>query len=187
MKKDNEYNKMVGERVKAIRTAKGITQMELLEVIGSKSTSSDERTANYISMIERGKRGLTAKNIQKICETYDVSPDYLMLRSDYMTDRERGIAELRAINSENKIEAQFFELMAAKLGYDVKKTDILSVADVEAVKDIETCRLTNESGDSISFTIDDINDIVSDVEEYAIMRLRRLVGKKREAVTNGEH
>lgn len=183
MKNGEEYNKRVGQRVKAIREKKGISQMDLLKVLGSKSTEADDESgklpnANYISMIENGRRGLTTKNINKICEAYGVSPDYLMLRSDYMTDAERAKAVLVSLNKDNSIESDFFDLIAAQSGYRLVKVGEWEKQDVSSIQKIVSCMLKNSEGDEICLTIGDVNEFISDIEEYASMRFRRLVKRK---------
>ena len=183
MENNENYNKAVGERVKAVRKAMGITQRQLLEVLGSRTIETDPIKANYISMIENGKRGLSAKNIQKICAAYGVLPEYLMLSSDYMTDKERREAEFWTLHKANTAEAYFFDMLAFKAGYEVIKNDKWKITDFGAIRDITSCTLKN--GDSeIDLSIGDIREFFSDIEEYASWRLRRIIEKKHKEENN---
>jgi len=58
-----------GESVRKYRKIKGISQEKLAELSGLHRT--------YISSLERGKRSISLKNIQKIAEALNVDIDLL--------------------------------------------------------------------------------------------------------------
>ena len=55
-----DYNKMIGTRVKMLRITKGISQTELAKQIGV--------TQTHLSNIENGRAGLTIPNLIKLHE-----------------------------------------------------------------------------------------------------------------------
>ncbi|MDY4919591.1 MAG: helix-turn-helix transcriptional regulator [Phascolarctobacterium sp.] len=55
-----EYNKLIGTRVKMIRITKGVSQTELAKEIGV--------TQTHLSNIENGRAGLTIPNLIKLHE-----------------------------------------------------------------------------------------------------------------------
>ena len=55
-----DYNKMIGTRVKMIRITKGVSQTELAKQIGV--------TQTHLSNIENGRAGLTIPNLIKLHE-----------------------------------------------------------------------------------------------------------------------
>ena len=61
----------IGNKIKDLRTQKGLTQEELAEAAGV--------TPQTISTAELGKKALRPANIIKICSALDISPDYLLL------------------------------------------------------------------------------------------------------------
>lgn len=59
-----------GERLRALRESRGISQEAFAHMAGLDRT--------YISGIERGKRNLAIRNIEKIAQAFDVSISDLM-------------------------------------------------------------------------------------------------------------
>lgn len=57
------YNKLIGVRVKMLRIAKGISQTELAKLIGV--------TQTHLSNIENGRAGLTIPNLIKLHEVLE--------------------------------------------------------------------------------------------------------------------
>ena len=62
--------KEIGQRLRALRTERGMTQVELADAMGIHQTS--------LSQMERGIRGVGIKQILKICRALKVSPDRLL-------------------------------------------------------------------------------------------------------------
>lgn len=71
---DINYKKF-GTRVKIAREQKGLTQEQLAEKI--------DMTNNYISNIERNRSIPSISTLVRICNSLDVTPDYLLLDSIY--------------------------------------------------------------------------------------------------------
>jgi transcriptional regulator with XRE-family HTH domain len=58
--------KEIGERVRALRLAREMTQAQLAEILGTRHTN--------VSGVERGMRGLTIQQLVKLARALDVSP-----------------------------------------------------------------------------------------------------------------
>lgn len=67
--------KKIGIRIKAAREAKKLTQEELAELTGL--------TNNYISNIERNRSKPSIETLIKICNSLEITPDYILLDSVY--------------------------------------------------------------------------------------------------------
>lgn len=65
----------LGQRIKDLRTAKGITQRELGEFMGYKTTRS-------IQHLESDEHSLDHEGLIKLADYFGVSLDYLVGRSD---------------------------------------------------------------------------------------------------------
>ena len=59
-------NKIVGNKIKLLREAKGMTQQELADKVGG--------DRQYINKIEAGKKNMTLNYIDKIAEALDAPP-----------------------------------------------------------------------------------------------------------------
>ncbi len=66
--------KKVGERVRAIRRERGMTQAELAKLLDTHFTS--------ISQIERGLRGITVQQLVKLALALNVTPNEILLKGN---------------------------------------------------------------------------------------------------------
>jgi transcriptional regulator with XRE-family HTH domain len=58
-----------GKRLKTLRIDKGLTQLELAEIL--------DMSPNFVGMIERGERNTTVENIFKISRALGIKPSNL--------------------------------------------------------------------------------------------------------------
>jgi transcriptional regulator with XRE-family HTH domain len=61
----------IHDRLKQVREALNLTQVEMSEKIGLKSKS-------YLGVVESGKQFLSFDLLVKICDTFNISTDYLI-------------------------------------------------------------------------------------------------------------
>ena len=72
----NFHMKGFGEKIKELRIAKGYTQKKLAEELGQAQTT--------IFYWEQNKQEPNISSLKKLCETFEVSADYLLgLTEDY--------------------------------------------------------------------------------------------------------
>jgi transcriptional regulator with XRE-family HTH domain len=62
--------KEIGRRLRAVRQARGITQVQLAKVLGTQQTA--------ISQVELGNRGLTIQQVVKLAKALNVSTDAIL-------------------------------------------------------------------------------------------------------------
>jgi transcriptional regulator with XRE-family HTH domain len=74
-----------GDRVKALRTEKGLTQQQLADKLGlvKSSVSAYEKSAKYPSV----------EKLMELCDFFCVSSDYLLGRSDSMELKMSGLTD----------------------------------------------------------------------------------------------
>lgn len=65
-----ETRKIFGERLRELRQARSVSQMQLAAALGL--------TQNSIGMMERGQRGTTIEKVVLLAEYFHVSTDYLL-------------------------------------------------------------------------------------------------------------
>ena len=68
-----DFRRVVGQNIKAERTARGMSIDELAELVSLSS--------GFIGLIERGERGLTLYNIWRICLILDLNINDLLFTS----------------------------------------------------------------------------------------------------------
>jgi len=73
------FRQMLGKKIKTLRTARGITQVELARALGFTSTGA-------ISQVENGLRGLTFESIMNAAKVLEVHPVFLMTPDDIELD-----------------------------------------------------------------------------------------------------
>jgi transcriptional regulator with XRE-family HTH domain len=64
------YNKEIGYRLKMSREIKKLRQEDVAEIIGS--------TPQKISSMETGRTRVDLETLVKLCEIYDIEPDYIL-------------------------------------------------------------------------------------------------------------
>ncbi|MCI9616726.1 MAG: helix-turn-helix transcriptional regulator [Eubacterium sp.] len=68
--KDHRNNKEIGKRVRSVRMMNNLTQDNLGDMLGI--------TGQAIQKIEAGENMITVNSLMILCETLDVTPDYIL-------------------------------------------------------------------------------------------------------------
>lgn len=92
MDSDKEYNLMVGLRIRDVR--------ESLHLTREKFSEKCDISASFLADIERGKKSLTVKTLHKICDTCNVSADYIIFGHKQGFDKDILIEILNSYNDE---------------------------------------------------------------------------------------
>lgn len=92
MKEKKEINIQIGERIKKSREAANYTQEIFAEYIGV--------SIQYVSDLERGVVGTSIPTLIKICDTLNVSSDYLLYGKNPQTDTSYIISKLNQLTPE---------------------------------------------------------------------------------------
>ena len=95
MKNNLDIKKLLGQRIKEIRTQKGLTQDKLAEKVGF-----GQRT---LSKIECGKTFITAENLAKLLSALDIGVDELFTLG-YLQEKEIIKKELISAIQEEKVD-----------------------------------------------------------------------------------
>lgn len=70
MSTDPKINRELGEKIKAVRKARGYTQEALAEQI--------DVSSRFLADIEAGKVGASLITLKRVCQTLGISADYLL-------------------------------------------------------------------------------------------------------------
>jgi len=81
----SELREMIGTRIRAMRSAKGLTQQKLADIAGL-----DYR---YIGALERGERNFSIDTLEKVLIAFDVSLNELMYSYDVKDDLKKARQE----------------------------------------------------------------------------------------------
>ena len=87
MKERKEINIHIGERIKKSRELAGITQEKLADLT--------DVSVQYISDLERGVVGTSIPTMIKICESLNVSSDYILMGRENSSDPSDVISRLQ--------------------------------------------------------------------------------------------
>ncbi len=103
----------VGKRIRALRTAKGLTQEELGKLLGVKKAAVQKYENGSVENLKRA-------TVLKLAEIFDVSPSYLMGFDEIETAIHRKYYN-DIITDYNKLVRRFPSNIVAKLsGYKLK-------------------------------------------------------------------
>lgn len=89
---NKDYNLIVGLRIREVR--------ESLHLSREKFSEKCDISASFLADVERGKKSLTAKTIFKICNTFHISADYIVLGHKEGFDKDIGIEMLNSFNDD---------------------------------------------------------------------------------------
>ena len=89
---DTEFKKLLGKRIKDLRTKRGMTQEKLAELI-----DVGERN---LSKLECGEIFVKASTVTKILEAFEIKPNELFDFSNYQPDNNIKETLINAINSD---------------------------------------------------------------------------------------
>ena len=79
-----ELNKQIGERCRKAREIAGYTQEQLAEQIGV--------STQFLSDAERGVTGMSVNTIVKLCNTLNISADFLLLSTEESSETESALS-----------------------------------------------------------------------------------------------
>jgi transcriptional regulator with XRE-family HTH domain len=107
----SNFLKLVGEQIRFIRKAKGLTQ----EVLAEKSGLS----FSYVSDVERGERNISLESLEKIIVALEVSPNEIFKFKDVdvgkgFEDKRIVIEVLKSLLMERNIDEVKFVLKVAR-------------------------------------------------------------------------
>lgn len=94
----NNLNLEMGERVRKARMDLGLTREQLSEMLGISSL--------FLGYIECGQRGMSMSTLQNMCETLNVSADYILFGRENVNELKDEI-----IFSLNSIEKEYLPLL----------------------------------------------------------------------------
>ena len=103
--------KYIGENLKAIRLQFGLSQSEMSEKIGINQ-------ANY-SHIERGTRGISIKNIIKVCKIFNTTFEYLVTDPYVNLTKESTMIDKEKMNQLTNYELIHFIEAHCKVIYEL--------------------------------------------------------------------
>lgn len=104
----NNLAKSVGERIKAVRGIKGITQ----EVLAERSALA----LSLLSEVERGTRNITLNNLEKILKALEVTPTEF-----FQMDFSFNKAQIER----RKVVGDFMRILQGRSNEEIKKTNKL--------------------------------------------------------------
>ena len=167
--KENQ-NKLVGERVQLIMERFKLTQKELGIRIGYGGDNPDRAINNII----HGRRELPPKKRDKLNDEFGLNPDFLLLRSEYMTKQDERKAVIGKMQNDDYMFTAFIRHIAMAAGYTMKE------ADRENATDVSGPYLTFErDGEQEYFSLREVNDVIKEVTEHSRLGFEMMIDRKR--------
>ena len=116
------FRKMLGKKIKTLRTARGITQVELARALGFTSTGA-------ISQVENGLRGLMFESIINAAKVLDVHPVFLMDPDDIESDNCELISAMLRLFEKRRQEPELADRVIEELRAVLLKDDSFTGGD----------------------------------------------------------
>ena len=116
------FRQMLGKKIKTLRTARGITQVELARALGFTSTGA-------ISQVENGLRGLMFESIINAAKVLDVHPVFLMDPDDIESDDCELISAMLRLFEKRRQEPELADRVIEELRAVLLKDDSFTGGD----------------------------------------------------------
>ena len=116
------FRQMLGKKIKTLRTARGITQVELARALGFTSTGA-------ISRVENGLRGLMFESIINAAKVLDVHPVFLMDPDDIESDDCELISAMLRLFEKRRQEPELADRVIEELRAVLLKDDSFTGGD----------------------------------------------------------
>jgi transcriptional regulator with XRE-family HTH domain len=116
------FRQMLGKKIKTLRTARGITQVELARALGFTSTGA-------ISQVENGLRGLMFESIINVAKVFDVHPVFLMAPDDIELDDCELISAMFRLFEKRRQEPELADRVIEELRAVLLKDDSFTGGD----------------------------------------------------------
>jgi len=116
------FRQMLGKKIKTLRTARGITQVELARALGFTSTGA-------ISQVENGLRGLMLESIINAAKVLDVHPVFLMDPDDIESDNCELISAMLRLFEKRRQEPELADRVIEELRAVLLKDDSFTGGD----------------------------------------------------------
>lgn len=160
--------KRIGERVREVREAKGMSQTGLAQLVIC--------SQNNISKIERGISGANMENLSRIARACDVSEDYLLLRTDFKTRADAVRAMIGQMQQADALWTAFIEHIATYAGYHTIEADRVGVDPTDTTADYLIFEKDNTRA---CLGMADINAYIAEVTRHAGLSLQMMIEKRR--------
>jgi len=116
------FRQMLGKKIKTLRTARGITQVELARALGFTSTGA-------ISQVENGLRGLMFESIINAAKVLDGHPVFLMDPDDIESDNCELISAMLRLFEKRRQEPELADRVIEELRAVLLKDDSFTGGD----------------------------------------------------------
>lgn len=107
----------VGERIRFEREKKGISREDFAELVGL--------SPYYIGQIERDQRGMSISTLLSICNSLNVSTDYILKGYEHYMEYVSSLVTIENSYSEN-IEYEVNELISVLAGAPLEKIHLIT-------------------------------------------------------------
>ena len=105
MQMDKDFNLMVGLRIREVRETSHLTREEFCEYC--------DLSESFLADVERGKKGISAASLYRICKFMNVSSDYLLFGYENGFDTDVIIELVKSVQEPYKEPLK--EILAAYL------------------------------------------------------------------------
>jgi transcriptional regulator with XRE-family HTH domain len=116
------FRQMLGKKIKTLRTARGITQVELARALGFTSTGA-------ISQVQNGLRGLMFESIINAAKVLDVHSVFLMDPDDIESDDCELISAMLRLFEKRRQEPELADRVIEELRAVLLKDDSFTGGD----------------------------------------------------------
>lgn len=178
--------KICGERLKACREKKGLTQLELIKEIEALPENNEKsRNEKQVSYIENGTRQISAEYARLFGKVLGVEPAYLLGESDYETVAAQFSSAIDKMNQEGNLLYTGLCAFAMLTDYHIEPPKLSETKSLENyfTERKKGYRITKDK-QTVTLSPEELNRFENEVCDFVELKLIHLF-KQKAGVKNG--
>ena len=153
-----------GRRVRTAREYAGLKREALAQAIF--------RDCSLIASIEQGRRNLTPQNAELIAEVCRVDPNYLLLKSEYLTVADSIKATVGQMQNNDVMWMAFIKYVALFAGYTMKDKSSMDISPSPYM-------VFERDGQEEHFSLRDVNNFIRELTKHSGLSFQMMIDRKK--------
>ena len=178
--------KICGERLRACREKKGLTQEELIIAVEAlPENNGKSRNEKQVSYIENGTRQISAEYARLFGKVLGVQASYLLDETDYETEAARFYSVIDDMNQEGNLLYSGLCAFAMLTDYEITPPNFSNASSLQAYFDeMNSGYKITKSNQTVTLSLEEMNRFENEICDFVELKLIHLF-KQKAGVKNG--
>lgn len=178
--------KICGERLRACREKKGLTQEELIIAVEAlPENNGKSRNEKQVSYIENGTRQISAEYARLFGKVLGVQASYLLAETDYETEAARFYSVIDDMNQEGNLLYSGLCAFAMLTDYEITPPNFSNASSLQSYFDeMNSGYKITKSNQTVTLSLEEMNRFENEICDFVELKLIHLF-KQKAGVKNG--